>query len=215
MREGRWRHGRRLCHGRPWMPAKGCSWILDEREGPESRNIWEVTSAELGDCGWMGMCGRRFPSLSVSQAEGRAWDQDLMDGENSLWELRLYNPPGLSSNPSSIIYKVGHLEKWFNLSLSFHTCKAKLIAYSSRDCWKSTMGQSIQSATSLGTMETEVPLQSCLWLTSPKFNNTDNLRLTSRLHPPNALKDTKRMRLSSRFGPSNPLWSMGWVDTAS
>lgn len=67
------------------MPAEGCSWILDEKKGAEPRNIWEVTSAELGDCGWMGMGGRYFPSSSVNQGEGRAWDQDLVDGEqNSL-----------------------------------------------------------------------------------------------------------------------------------
>lgn len=39
--------------GRSWILVSGCSWI-PSWEGPESRHIWEGTSAELGDCGWMG-----------------------------------------------------------------------------------------------------------------------------------------------------------------
>ena len=61
----------------------------------------------------MGMSKRHLPYLSIKpQSGGRAWAQDSVDREKSrLGALGLCTPTGLSSNPSSITYELGHLGK--------------------------------------------------------------------------------------------------------
>lgn len=60
---GPWEHGGEttpwevLNAGQRMLLDSGCWMLLDSLlEGTRvKKNIWEVTSAELGDCGWMGL----------------------------------------------------------------------------------------------------------------------------------------------------------------
>lgn len=195
--------------------------ILDKRLGPESGNTWEVTLAELGDYGWRGWVGDTFlPYLSIKPGgEKRAWDQDLVDGEKSrLCEFRFLSPTGLSSNPSSITYYLGHLGKGLNLQNLFpHLQSGDNNNIYLTGLQEKNTGQPIQNGTDLGALEAEVPLRSCLGLTSPKLNNTDNPRLTSRFHPKSALKDTRKdeVKLPSQATKPSLIWGVGGARTAS
>lgn len=51
--------------------------------------------------------------------------------------------------------------------------------------------------TGLGALETEVPLASCLRLTSPEFNDPGNPQVTSGLHPKVHQTTLGRMRSSA------------------